>query len=48
MAYGGSMLADATADGKRRFVASLPVPLRVLVKTLGGRAYAGYRTKLRR
>jgi hypothetical protein len=46
LAYGGSMLADATADEKRRFVASLPVPLRVLGKTLGGRAYAGYRTKL--
>lgn len=46
LAYSGFLLGDAAPDEQRRFLASLPVALRTVVKLLGGRAYAGYRMKL--
>ena len=46
LAYSGFLLGDATPDEQQRFLASVPVALRMVVKLLGGRAYASYRTKL--
>lgn len=46
LAYSGFLLGDAAPDEQRRFLAALPMALRTVVKLLGGRAYAGYRTKL--
>jgi len=46
LAYAGFLLGDATPDEQRRFLASLPIALRTVVKTLGGLAHASYRTKL--
>lgn len=46
LAYAGALLRDASPDEQRRFLASLPVTLRTVVTLLGGRAYAGYRTKV--
>jgi hypothetical protein len=46
LAYAGFLLADATPDEQRRFLASVPIALRTVVKTLGGLAHASYRTKL--
>lgn len=46
LAYSGFLLADATPEERRRFLASVPAPLRIVVTLLGGRAHAGYRAKL--
>jgi hypothetical protein len=46
LAFGGVMLRDATPDEQRRFFASLPFALRMVLKLLGPRAYASYQTKL--
>jgi len=46
LAYAGLVLRDATPEERARFSASLPVPLRIVLKTLGRRAYASYQKKL--
>lgn len=46
LAYSGFLLGDAVPDEQRRFLASLPIALRTVVKLLGRRAHARYRTKL--
>jgi Hemerythrin HHE cation binding domain len=46
LAYSGFLLGNADRDEQRRFLASLPVALRTVVKMLGGLAHASYRTKL--
>jgi hypothetical protein len=42
----GCLLRDATPDEQTRFIAALPFALRIVLKLLGERAYATYRTKL--
>ena len=46
LAFGGVMLRDATPDEQRRFFASLPFALRMVLKLLGRRAHATYQSKL--
>jgi Hemerythrin HHE cation binding domain len=46
LAYAGVLLRDATPDEQRRFGAALPFALRMVLKLLGGRAYASYQTEL--
>jgi hemerythrin-like domain-containing protein len=46
LAYSGFLLGDAAPDEQRRFMAALPVALRMVVRLLGRRAHASYRTKL--
>jgi hypothetical protein len=46
LAYSGFLLGDASHEEQRRFLASVPVALRMVVKTVGGRAHADYRKKL--
>jgi iron-sulfur cluster repair protein YtfE (RIC family) len=46
LAYAGFLLRDATPDERRRFIAALPLPLRMVLKLLGKRAYTAYQTKL--
>ena len=46
LAYAGFLLKDATSDERRRFIATLPLPLRMVLKLLGNRAYTSYQTRL--
>ena len=46
LSFAGVMLRDATADEQRRFFASLPFALRMVLQLLGRRAYASHQTKL--
>jgi hemerythrin-like domain-containing protein len=46
LAYAGCLLRDATPDEQTRFIAALPAALRIVLKLLGERAYATYRTRL--
>ena len=46
LAYAGFLLRDGTPDERRRFIEAVPLPLRVTLKLLGGRAHSAYRTKL--
>jgi hypothetical protein len=46
LAYAGFLLRDATPDEQRHFVAAVPFALRMVLKLLGRRAYAGYRAEL--
>ncbi|MDT5106057.1 MAG: hypothetical protein QOI25_3570, partial [Mycobacterium sp.] len=46
LAYAGLLLRDATPDEQRRFIAAVPLGLRIVLKLLGGRAYDAYQTKL--
>jgi hypothetical protein len=46
LAYAGLLLRDATPDEQRRFIAAVPLGLRIGLKLLGGRAYDAYQTKL--
>jgi hypothetical protein len=46
LAYAGCLLGDATPDEQTRFTAALPFALRMVLKLLGERAYATYRTRL--
>jgi hypothetical protein len=46
LAYAGFLLRDATPDEQRRFIAAVPFALRMVLKLLGGRLYATYRTRL--
>jgi hemerythrin-like domain-containing protein len=46
LAYAGLVLRDATPEERVRFSASLPLPLRIVLKTLGRHAYASYQKKL--
>jgi hypothetical protein len=46
LAYSGFLLGNADRDEQRRFLASLPVALRMVVKMLGGLAHARYRAEL--
>jgi hemerythrin-like domain-containing protein len=46
LAYAGCLLHDATPNEQKRFIASLPLALRMVLKFLGERAYVTYRTRL--
>ena len=46
LAYAGFLLRDGTPDEQRRFIEAVPLPLRLTLKLLGGRAYSAYRSKL--
>lgn len=46
LAYAGCLLRDATPDEQKRFIAALPLALRMVLKLLGQRAYVTYRTRL--
>jgi hypothetical protein len=46
LAYSGFLLGDASPEERRRFLASVPIALRMVVKTVGGGAHAYYRAKL--
>ena len=46
LAYAGFLLRDGTPDEQRRFIEAVPLPLRVTLKLLGGRARSAYRTRL--
>ena len=46
LAYAGFLLRDGTPDEQRRFIEAVPLPLRVTLKLLGGRALASYEKKL--
>jgi iron-sulfur cluster repair protein YtfE (RIC family) len=46
LAYAGCLLHDATPGEQKRFIASLPRALRMVLKLLGERAYVTYRTRL--
>jgi len=46
LAFGDVLLRNATPDEQRRFFASLPFALRMVLNLLGRRAYASYQTKL--
>jgi len=46
LAYAGFLLQDATPDEQMRFIAAVPFALRMVLKLLGGRAFATYRTRL--
>ena len=46
LAFAGLVLRDATSEERVRFSASLPLPLRIVLKTLGRHAYASYQKKL--
>ena len=46
LAYAGFLMRDGTPDEQRRFIEALPLPLRLTLKLLGGRANSAYRTKL--
>ncbi|MEV3904854.1 hemerythrin domain-containing protein [Mycobacterium sp. NPDC050551] len=46
LAYGGILLSQATPEEGRRFMAAVPVPLRIVLKLAGGRAYRSHRTAL--
>jgi hemerythrin-like domain-containing protein len=48
LAYAGLLLKDATPDEQQRFIAALPLPLRMVLKLLGKRAFTTYQTKLYR
>jgi hypothetical protein len=48
LAYAGLLLKDATPDEQQRFIAALPVPLRMVLKLLAKRALTTYQTKLYR
>lgn len=46
LGYSGFLLADASPTEQRQLLESLPVPLRIVVKLLGGHAYTQYRMRL--
>jgi hypothetical protein len=46
LAYAGCLLRDATPQQQTRFTATLPLALRIILKTLGKPAYATYRSRL--
>jgi hypothetical protein len=46
LAYAGVLLRGGTRDEQRRFIASIPLPLRIVLKLAGGRAFASYQTRL--
>jgi Hemerythrin HHE cation binding domain len=46
LAYAGVLLRGGTSDERRRFIASIPLPLKVVLKLIGGRAFASYQAKL--
>jgi hypothetical protein len=46
LAYGGVLLHNATPEEGRRFTASIPVPLRIVLKLAGGRAFTSYQARL--
>jgi len=46
LAFAGLVLRDATPAERARFSASLPFPLRMVMKTVGGPAYTSYQKRL--
>jgi hypothetical protein len=46
LAYAGCLLHDATPNEQERFIAALPLALRMVLRLLGERAYVTYRTRL--
>jgi hemerythrin-like domain-containing protein len=46
LAYAGFLLRDATLDEQHRFVSSVPLGLRIVLKLFGRRAFDTYNTKL--
>ena len=44
----GSLFEEATPAEKRRFLAELPAPARLIWRLLGDRTYRAYTEKLRR
>lgn len=46
LAYGAVLLHNATPEESRRFIASIPLPLRIVLKLIGGRAFASYQGRL--
>jgi hemerythrin-like domain-containing protein len=46
LAYAGVLLRSGTPEEQRRFIASIPLPLRIVLKLVGRRAFASYQTRL--
>jgi hypothetical protein len=46
LAYAGFLMGDATPDEQRRFMDSIPLPLKVVLKLAGKRVHSAYRSKL--
>lgn len=46
LAFAGFVLAESTPEEQQRFIASVPIAPRMLLKRLGGRALSSYRAKV--
>jgi hypothetical protein len=46
LAFAGFVLQDASADERRRFLADVPLPPRLLYRLFGERAFSAYRTRI--
>lgn len=46
LAFGGFVLEDASANERRRFLAGIPLPPRLLLRLFGERALCSYRTRI--